>query len=135
MVLAATASAAPPVVTAQLDRADVALGDSAQLTITVSGGGDDAVSPPTVPGLEFVAAGQSSQYQSINGVATSTTSVIYEVIPHRAGTFTIPALSRGSQHSCCMCDPATGAAAAATTPARPACRRRPRADCPPGKRA
>ena len=50
-----------------------------------------------MPGLEFVAAGQSSQYQSINGVATSTTSVTYEVIPQRAGTFTIPPLSRGSQ--------------------------------------
>lgn len=97
IVLAATASAAPPAVTAQLDRADIALGDSAQLTITVSGGGDDAVAPPAVPGLEFVAAGQSSQYQSINGVATSTSSVTYEVIPQRAGTFTIPALSRGSQ--------------------------------------
>ena len=97
ILLAATASAAPPAVTAQLDRADIALGDSAQLTITVSGGGDDAVAPPAVPGLEFVAAGQSSQYQSINGVATSTSSVTYEVIPQRAGTFTIPALSRGSQ--------------------------------------
>jgi len=97
ILLAATASAAPPAVTAQLDRADIALGDSAQLTITVSGGGDDAVAPPAVPGLEFVAAGQSSQSQSINGVATSTTSVTYEVIPQRAGTFTIPALSRGSQ--------------------------------------
>lgn len=97
IVLAAAASAAPPAVTAQLDRADIALGDSAQLTITVSGGGDDAVAPPAVPGLEFVAAGQSSQYQSINGVATSTSSVTYEVIPQRAGTFTIPALSRGSQ--------------------------------------
>jgi BatD DUF11 like domain len=97
IVLAATASAAPPALTAQLDRGDIALGDSAQLTITVSGGGDDGVAPPAVPGLEFVAAGQSSQYQSINGVATSTTSVTYEVIPQRAGTFTIPALSRGSQ--------------------------------------
>jgi hypothetical protein len=96
IILAATASAAPPA-TAQLDRADIALGDSAQLTITVSGGGDDAVAPPAVPGLEFVAAGQSSQYQSINGVATSTSSVTYEVIPQRAGTFTIPVLSRGSQ--------------------------------------
>ena len=97
ILLAATASAAPPAVTAQLDRADIALGDSAQLTITISGGSDDAVAPPTVPGLEFVAAGQSSQYQSINGVATSTSSVTYEVIPQRAGTFTIPAVSRGSQ--------------------------------------
>jgi len=108
IVLAATASAAPSAVTAQLDRADIALGDSAQLTITVSGGGDDAVAPPAVPGLEFVAAGQSSQYQSINGVATSTSSVTYEVIPQRAGTFTIPALSRGSQPVVLHVQPANG---------------------------
>ena len=108
IVLAATASAAPPAVTVQLDRADIALGDSAQLTITVSGGGDDAVAPPAVPGLEFMAAGQSSQYQSINGVATSTTSVTYEVIPQRAGTFTIPALSRGSQPVVLRVQPGNG---------------------------
>jgi hypothetical protein len=108
ILLAATASAAPPAVTAQLDRADIALGDSAQLTITVSGGGDDAVAPPAVPGLEFVAAGQSSQYQSINGVATSTSSVTYEVIPQRAGTFTIPIMSRGSQPIVLLVQPGNG---------------------------
>lgn len=113
LVLAATASAAPPAVTAQLNRANIALGDSAQLTITVSGGGDDAVAPPAVPGLEFVAAGQSSQYQSINGVATSTISVTYEVIPQRAGTFTIPALSRGSQPVVLHVQPGNGLSRAA----------------------
>jgi hypothetical protein len=97
LAFTATASAAPPAVTAQLDRADIALGDSAQLTITVSGGGDHSVAPPVVPGLEFVAAGQSRQYQSINGIATSTASMTYQVIPQHVGTFTIPALGRGSQ--------------------------------------
>jgi BatD DUF11 like domain len=108
LALAATASTAPASVTATLDRADIALGDSAQLTITASGGGDAAVALPAVPGLEFVAAGQSSQYQSINGIATSTTSVIYQVIPQRAGTFTIPALSRGSQPVVLRVQPGNG---------------------------
>ena len=67
LTLATSAFAAPATVTAQLDRADIALGDSAELTLTVSGSGTDAASPPAVPGLEFVAVGQSSQYQSING--------------------------------------------------------------------
>ena len=66
-----------------------------------------------MPGLEFVAAGQSSQYQSINGVATSTTSVTYEVIPQRAGTFTIPALSRGSQPLVLHVQPGNGGSGAA----------------------
>ena len=99
---------APAAVTATLDRADIALGDSAQLTVTASGSGDGSVAPPAVPGLEFVAAGQSSQYQSINGVATSTTSVIYQVIPQHAGTFTIPALSRGSQPVVLRVQPGNG---------------------------
>ena len=97
MALASAASAAPPDVTAQLEPGQIALGQSAQLTITVSGDGNDTVSPPAVPGLEFVSVGQSSQFQSINGVASSTASVTYEVIPQHAGTFTIPALSRDSQ--------------------------------------
>jgi hypothetical protein len=97
LILATSAFAAPATVTAQLDRAEIALGDSAQLTLTVSGSDQHEVSPPAVPGLEFVAVGQSSQYQSINGVATSTASVTYEVIPQRAGTFTIPALSRDAK--------------------------------------
>jgi hypothetical protein len=97
VAFAGTAAVAAPTVTAQLDRADVALGDSAQLTISASGSGTDNISPPVVPGLEFEAVRQSSQFESINGVNTSTTSITYAVTPRRAGTFTIPALSRGAQ--------------------------------------
>jgi hypothetical protein len=97
VVLSVTAFAAPAAVTTQLEPGQIALGQSAQLTITSSGDGNDAVSPPAVPGLEFVSVGQSSQMESINGVTSSTTSETYEVIPQRAGKFTIPALSRGSQ--------------------------------------
>jgi hypothetical protein len=97
LFIAATASAAQPVVTAQLEPASIALGDQAQLTLTVAGGDNDGVAPPTVPGLEFVATGQSSQYQSINGVATSSVSITYDVIPQHAGIFNIPSLSPGAQ--------------------------------------
>ena len=114
MALASTASAAPPDVTAQLEPGQIALGQSAQLTITVAGDGNDAVSPPAVPGLEFVSVGQSSQFQSINGVASSTTSVTYEVIPQRAGIFTIPALSRGSQPLVLQVRPGNGGNGATT---------------------
>jgi hypothetical protein len=97
LFIAATASAARPVVSAQLDPTDIALGDQAQLTLTVAGGDNDGVAPPAVPGLEFVATGQSSQYQSVNGVATSSLSVTYDVIPQHAGTFNIPPLGPGAQ--------------------------------------
>ena len=94
---AGTAATAEPAVTAQLDRSTIALGDSAQLTITASGDSADNISPPVVPGLEFDAVGQSSQFESINGINTSTTSITYAVTPQRAGNFTIPALSNGAQ--------------------------------------
>jgi hypothetical protein len=97
MVLASTVSAATAAVTTQLEPGEVALGQSAQLTITTSGDGNDPVSPPSVPGLEFVSVGQSSQMESINGVTSSTTAETYEVIPQHAGKFTIPALSRGAK--------------------------------------
>jgi hypothetical protein len=92
-----TAATAEPAVTAQLDRATIALGDSAQLTITASGDSADNISPPVVPGLEFVSVGQSSQFQSINGVSSSSTSITYQVTPQRAGNFTIAALNSGAQ--------------------------------------
>ena len=94
---AGTAATAEPAVTAQLDRSTIALGDAAQLTITASGDSADNISPPVVPGLDFVSVGQSSQFQSINGVSSSTTSITYQVTPQRAGKFTIPALSAGAQ--------------------------------------
>jgi len=97
IALAGAVAAAAPAVTAQLDRTDIALGDSAQLTITASGSRADSISPPVVPGLEFDAFGQSSQFESINGINTSTTSITYQVTPQRVGDFTIPALSDGSQ--------------------------------------
>jgi hypothetical protein len=50
-----------------------------------------------VPGLEFVSVGQSSQMESINGVTSSTTSETYQVIPRRAGKFSIPPMSQGAK--------------------------------------
>jgi hypothetical protein len=97
IVLSVTAFAAQAAVTTQLEPGQIALGQSAQLTITSSGDGTDAVSPPEVPGLEFVSVGQSSQMESINGVTSSTTSEVYQVIPRHAGKFSIPPLSQGVQ--------------------------------------
>jgi len=74
IVFASAVFAAPPAVTTQLVPGEIVLGQSAQLTITTSGSGDDPVSPPAVPGLEFVSVGQSSQMESINGVTSSSTS-------------------------------------------------------------
>jgi hypothetical protein len=113
LLFVATGAFAGPTVSLQLEPSDLALGESARLTVSVSGGTGDSVAPPEVPGLEFSAVGQSSQYQSVNGVATSTASVIYQVTARRAGTFTIPSLGGGSKPLTLTVHPGQGPGGAA----------------------
>jgi hypothetical protein len=97
LIVLATAASAAAAVTEQVEPAQITLGQSAQLTITESGDTQTALAPPVIPGLEFVAVGQSSQMQSINGQTSTTSAVIYQVTPQRAGIYTIPAVAQGSQ--------------------------------------
>ena len=90
------AAAAEPAVTEQLEPAQITLGQSAQLSITASGNSATSVAPPAIPGLEFVAAGQSSQIETVDGRTSSINSVIYQVIPQRVGLYTIPGIPPGS---------------------------------------
>lgn len=72
----------------------VTLGESAQLSVTVSGGGN--VGDPTIPpvdGLRIQRAGSSTNMQVVNGQVTSTVTLHFQVTPDRPGTFTIPAIS------------------------------------------
>jgi hypothetical protein len=91
------AAAAEPTVTERIEPAQIALGDSAQLTIAASANSATPIAPPVVAGLEFVAVGQSSQIQIINGRTSSTSSFIYQVIPQRIGLYTLPGIAPGSQ--------------------------------------
>ena len=78
------ATITPPIVT---------LGESAQLSITLSGGGN--AGDPTVPavdGLRIQRAGSSTNMQIVNGQVTSTVTLHFQVTPDRPGTFTIPAI-------------------------------------------
>ena len=87
-------AAAAATVTQQLAPARIALGTAAQLTI----GSDDSsaqIRAPAVPGLEFIPVGQSRRVEYVNGVTRSTASVIYQVVPRQAGTFTIPGTQPG----------------------------------------
>ena len=95
MATALPALGAGASISAALEPSNIALGEQAQLTVTVTGGDGDEAVMPHVDGLEFSPAGQSSQYQSINGVVTSSTSQIYLVTPSRAGRFTIPPITIG----------------------------------------
>ena len=50
-----------------------------------------------IPGLDFVAIGQSTEMETINGRISSTSSVVYQVTPQGVGIYTIPAMSPSSQ--------------------------------------
>jgi hypothetical protein len=98
LAVALTAWVRGATVTATVDPTDISLGDSTQLTVTVSGG----ASQPTVPkvdGLEIIGVGESTQMEIVNGVVTQNSSRTYSITPQRAGTFTIPALQSGDAKS------------------------------------
>jgi hypothetical protein len=95
-IFVARLAVAEPTVDERIDPTEISLGEAARLTITISRG-NSAVTPPVVPGLAFLAVGQSQQIQIINGVTTSSLTVTYQVIPQEAGIFTIPSLAHSSQ--------------------------------------
>ncbi|MCE5228198.1 BatD family protein [bacterium] len=90
---AAEAAAADVEFTASVDRTDIQVGSTVQLTISVnSKSGQDDVSPtmPDFGGLQVV-GGPSNQSQMtiVNNVMSATTSVVYQLRAPRVGTFTI----------------------------------------------
>ena len=77
-------------VSAAIEPKDIALGEAAILVVQVSG--EDADQPALAPvdGLRFYAMGRSSQYQSINGRVSATTSYLFQVQAEHTGDFVIP---------------------------------------------
>ena len=77
-------------VSAAIEPGDIALGEAAILVVQVSG--EDAAPPALAPvdGLRFYAMGRSSQYQSINGRVSATTSYLFQVQAEHTGDFVIP---------------------------------------------
>jgi hypothetical protein len=108
-MFAARGAVAEPTVAERIDPTEITLGEIARLTITIEGGNSSAVTPPVVPGLEFIAIGQSQQIQSINGVTSSSLSVTYQVIPQEPGIFTIPSLAHSTQPLVLRVNPSSNA--------------------------
>jgi hypothetical protein len=98
MVLALTWQARAATVTATLDPQQISVGDSAQLTVTVSGASGQPTTP-NVDGLDIQAVGQSTQIEIVNGSMTANASFTYQITPQHEGTFTIPALQAGGASS------------------------------------
>jgi hypothetical protein len=90
LLASAVVSAAALSVDSSIEPSQIALGESARLTIFTSGNGTLSVPLPVVPGLEFRVVGTSHRYQLVNGMAIESTSTIVRVTPEEAGVFNIP---------------------------------------------
>jgi len=116
LLMGAPAFAAPAGTALQsIEPSTISLGASAQLTITSIGSEMPAITPPMVPGLEFLAVGQSQQVQIINGVTSSRTTVTYQVIPQQAGVFSIPSALPGAEPVVLTVNRGSGSAPAGQT--------------------
>ena len=97
--LASLRAASAADVTATLEPAQVAVGEPAQLTVTVTGSTSAEPTIPNIAGLDIAHIGQSTQIQVVNGSMSASSVQTYEVTPEHAGTFTIPAIKAGSSES------------------------------------
>lgn len=80
--------------TATLDRATVAVGESATLTLVFEGGSPKT--PPALPRLQNLrttVGSQSSQFSWVNGKSTSSVTYTYSLTPVQPGDFTIPPIT------------------------------------------
>src|SRR5213080_2661752 len=91
-ILAASSTFADsPSVTAVLSNSEVAVGETVELQIKVTGPGD--ARPPeeiSIDGLEIHATGTSRQFEIHNFTTNSSVTYNYTILPLRAGRFTIP---------------------------------------------
>jgi BatD DUF11 like domain len=110
--MAGAAPVAAPSVDTTIEPAQIALGESARLTILTSGGGTLSVKLPEVAGLEFRVVGQTRSIQIINGRTIESTSTIVKVTPEVAGIFTIPGLTPASPPLVLRVSPDNGGAPA-----------------------
>ena len=90
---AMAASTSASSVDTTLEPSQIALGESAQLTIMTTGSSALSVPLPVVSGLEFRVVAQSRRIEIVNGATIASTSTIIRVTPEEAGVFTIPGLT------------------------------------------
>ncbi|MGC9317445.1 MAG: BatD family protein, partial [Armatimonadota bacterium] len=92
LVLAAMPAAADVDVHASLNRETVAVGETVELTVAITGS-VSGVARPQIPGVEGLEVVGSSSQQSVtftNGQVSSVNTYVFRLRPAREGTFTIP---------------------------------------------
>jgi hypothetical protein len=88
---------AAPITDATLKPAQIALGESTELTISTLGTGMESIALPLVPELEFRIIEQSRRMEFVHGASLATTTTVVRITPYLAGTFIIPGLAPKSQ--------------------------------------
>jgi len=76
---------------AYVDQKSVQVGESLQLTVSVSGGGGDVDISP-IQDFKVISRGTSTSVQIVNGSMSRETAYNYALIPLREGSLTIPPL-------------------------------------------
>ena len=78
-----------------LDRSTIGMGESALLSLSVSGNTQNLPEPnlPPLPQFEIFSSGNSTSIQVINGVVSSSMTYNYMLFPKKEGTFPIRAAS------------------------------------------
>jgi oxygen tolerance protein BatD len=92
-VLVAPAWTAQSQITARLQPQNLALGESAQLIVTINGSQAAQPNVPDVDGLEIVPIGEQTSMQIINGAISANVAQLFRVTPSRAGDFMIPPIA------------------------------------------
>lgn len=87
--------------TASVDRTQVTLGDSLQLTLSSDGATDPATADlfPLARDFEILQQSSRSSTQIVNGTTTRDKSLVIELVPRRAGALQIPALFAGGERT------------------------------------
>ncbi len=93
LAMAALPAVAAPQFQTSLDQDTIRLGETATLSMTFTGGSPDGQPEvPPIAGIRFGATGTSQQMSIVGIQVSSSTVYTLELIPTRAGVFTIPPL-------------------------------------------
>jgi hypothetical protein len=91
------AGADASLVYATIEPSTIAMGESAQLTITDLGAAGEAINLPVVSGLRFEVIDHGRRMQFVNGEIISSNVTVVRVTPQLAGIFNIPPITPKSQ--------------------------------------
>jgi hypothetical protein len=80
-------------ITASVNRNEVVVGDRLSLTLAIDGSASGDPVLPDLSAFDVYSQGQSTQMQIVNGRMSTSVSQQYVLVPKRAGTFTIGAIT------------------------------------------